>query len=65
MTYSFGNVVRLDPVFKKEYTDLDAMPKEFRNRFVSNGDQFVTTIPAIASRRQNKNDSNLSYAYNT
>lgn len=64
VTYSFGNVVRLDPVFKKEYSDLDAMPKEFRNRFVSNGDQFVTTIPAIASRRQNKNDSNLSYAYN-
>ncbi len=27
MTYSFGNVVRLDPVFKSEYSDLDAMPK--------------------------------------
>lgn len=64
VTYSFGNVVRLDPVFKKEYSDLDAMPKEFRNRFVNPGDQYKTTIPVIASRRQNKNDSHLSYAYN-
>ena len=29
ITYSFGNVVRLDPVFKDEYSDLTAMPKEF------------------------------------
>ncbi|MDE6117361.1 MAG: SusC/RagA family TonB-linked outer membrane protein, partial [Duncaniella sp.] len=29
ITYSFGNVVRLDPVFKKEYDDLTATPKEF------------------------------------
>ena len=28
------------------------------------GDENRTTIPTIASKRQNKNDSNLSYAYN-
>ena len=64
ITYSFGNVVRLDPVFKNEYNDLNSMPKEFANRWMVPGDENVTTIPVIASQRQNENDSDLSYAYN-
>lgn len=64
ITYSFGNVVRLDPVFSKSYSDLDSTPKEFNNRWVVPGDEKFTTVPVIASQRQNKNDSNLSYAYN-
>jgi hypothetical protein len=64
VTYSFGNVVRLDPVFKNEYNDLNSMPKEFANRWVVPGDELVTNIPVIASQRQNQNDSDLSYAYN-
>jgi hypothetical protein len=40
------------------------MPKEFENRWVVPGDENITTIPVIASQRQNKNDTNLSYAYN-
>lgn len=64
ITYSFGNVIRLDPVFKNEYDDLTSMPKEFRNRWTNPGDELKTTIPVIASKRQNKNDSNLKYAYN-
>lgn len=64
ITYSFGNVVRLDPVFKKEYDDLTATPKEFNNRWIVPGDENKTTIPVIASKRQNKNDTNLSFAYN-
>ena len=64
ITYSFGNVVRLDPVFSNTYTDLDATPKEFFNRWAVPGDEETTTIPVIASRRQNQNDSELSYAYN-
>ena len=64
VTYSFGNVVRLDPVFKSEYNDLNAMPKEFANRWMVPGDELKTTIPVIASQRQNRNDSNLNYAYN-
>lgn len=63
VTYSFGNVIRLDPVFKKSYTDLDATPKEFINRWTVPGDEYRTNIPVIASQRQNKNNSNLSYAY--
>ncbi|MBO5579328.1 MAG: SusC/RagA family TonB-linked outer membrane protein [Prevotella sp.] len=64
ITYSFGNVVRLDPVFKNSYNDLNSMPKEFANRWMVPGDEAVTTIPVIASSRQNQNDTNLSYAYN-
>ena len=64
VTYSFGNVVRLDPVFKNEYNDLIATPKEFANRWVVPGDELKTTIPVIASSRQNQNDRDLSYAYN-
>ncbi len=64
ITYSFGNVVRLDPVFKNEYNDLNSMPKEFANRWMVPGDENHTTIPVIASSRQNRNDSQLSYAYN-
>ncbi len=63
-TYSFGNVVRMDPVFSKSYSDLDAMPKEFINRWVVPGDEKVTDIPVISSRMQNYNDGNLAYAYN-
>lgn len=64
ITYSFGNVVRLDPVFSNTYTDLDSTPKEFNNRWVVPGDEAYTTVPVIASQRQNKNDSYLLYAYN-
>jgi TonB-linked SusC/RagA family outer membrane protein len=64
LTYSFGNVVRLDPVFARAYSDLDAMPKEFGNRWVVPGDEKVTDIPVISSRMQNYNNSELSYAYN-
>ena len=63
-TYSFGNVVRMDPVFKSSYSDLTAMPKEFKNRWVVPGDEKVTDIPVISSRMQNYLDGNLSYAYN-
>ena len=64
ITGSFGNVVRLDPVFKSRYSDLNSMPREFKNRWVVPGDENTTTIPVIASRIQNTNDGHLSYAYN-
>lgn len=52
ITYAGGNVVRLDPVFSYAYSDLSALPREFKNRWVIAGDEFVTTIPTIASRNQ-------------
>ena len=64
MTYSFGNVIRLDPVFRNRYSDLDATPREFKNRWTLPGDENITDIPVIADRRLNNRDSRLNYAYN-
>lgn len=66
MTYSFGNVVRLDPVFKSSYSDLTALPREFKNRWVKPGDEAYTNIPVLATRRQEENigDYDLATAYN-
>jgi len=64
VTYSFGNVVRLDPAFAISYTDLSAMPREFKNRWVVPGDENITNIPVIASIRQFNNVENLRYGYN-
>ncbi len=68
ITYSFGNVVRMDPVFRASYDDLSSMPKEFKNRWTVPGDEAKTDIPVIASAWQNRYYSTtgnyLSYAYN-
>lgn len=64
ITYSFGNKVRLDPIFAARYSDLSSMPKEFKNRWVLPGDEELTTIPVIASTRQYNTYANLNYAYN-
>ena len=63
-TYSFGNVVRLDPAFHASYSDLDAMPKEFKNRWTMAGDELKTDIPVIADLREQSQDTYLRYAYN-
>ncbi len=63
-TYSFGNVVRLDPYFSEKYSDLEATPKEFKNRWISPGDEHLTSVPTIASKRQVAEIPNLNMAYN-
>ena len=63
ITYSFGNVVRMQDAFDYEYSDFDAMPKEFKNRWMVPGDEDITNIPVIASQRQIRDDTNLRYAY--
>ena len=68
ITYSFGNVIRLDSVFRSSYDDLDSMPREFRNRWTVPGDESSTDVPVIASAWQSRYYSTtggyLSYAYN-
>lgn len=64
MTYSFGNVIRLDPVFRAKYSDLTAMTKEYRNRFMMPGDEAVTSIPAILDYRTYQDNKQLRYGYN-
>lgn len=63
-TYAFGNKIRLDNSFSYVYNDMDAMPKEFKNRWITSGDEAKTTIPVIADLRTIQKDSRLSYAYN-
>jgi len=62
-TYAGGNVVRLDPVFSSSYSDLSALPREFKNRWMIPGDEAITNIPTIASR--NQADRYGSYALRT
>ena len=66
ITYSGGNVVRLDPVFKSSYSDLSSLPREFKNRWMIPGDEAVTDIPVIASvnQRDRIGSYTLSTAYN-
>ena len=64
MTYSFGNVVRMNPCFSYQYSDLSSMPREFKNRWTVPGDETRTNIPAIISKRQYSENQNLVYAYN-
>ncbi len=64
LTYSGGNVVRLDPVFSAQYSDLTAMTREFKNRWMIPGDENKTNIPTILSYRQYYENSLLTTAYN-
>jgi TonB-linked SusC/RagA family outer membrane protein len=64
ITHSFGNVIRLDPVFRSSYSDLNSMPKEYKNRWTIPGDEKITNIPVIADQRQNAANNYLNYAYN-
>jgi len=48
LTCQAGNKIRLNPSFKEYYSDLDAMPGEFKNRWMLPGDEKITNIPAIA-----------------
>lgn len=65
ITYSYGNIIRLDPVFSARYSDLTATPKEFKNRWMMPGDEEITNIPVILSTRQYNKYSNMSNAYST
>lgn len=47
VTYQGGNMIRMNPAFRSSYTDLDAMPKEFRDRWIMPGDEQFTQIPSI------------------
>lgn len=51
ITYSTGNKIRLNPAFSSSYTDLDATPKEFLNRWMVSGDEALTNIPSVLDTR--------------
>ena len=70
ITYSFGNKVRLNPVFSRYYSDLTATPLEFNNRWMRPGDEKTPgVLPVVLSYRQVYNTTttdaydNVRYAY--
>ena len=65
ITYSFGNVIRLNPVFNAKYSDLTSMTREFKNRWVLSGDENMTNIPAILNKRDYDSNKDLRYGYNS
>src|SRR5690606_1284831 len=63
ITYQAGNKIRLYPAFRTYYTDLDALPAEFNDRWMQPGDELITNVPSIleAFEAAQLNDS---YPYN-
>ena len=59
-TFQGGNKIRLNPVFKSRYTDLDAMSSVFLDRWMIPGDEKVTNVPSIMDLYIS---SNLGSAY--
>jgi hypothetical protein len=47
VTYQAGNKIRLYPVFRTSYTDFNALPKEFVDRWEMPGDEQTTSVPSI------------------
>ncbi|WP_052496073.1 SusC/RagA family TonB-linked outer membrane protein [Pedobacter lusitanus] len=64
LIYQGGNKIRLNSVFKPTYSDLDAMPTEFRNRWILPGDEAKTNIPSIMDAINNYNMPSGYYPYN-
>jgi hypothetical protein len=47
LTFQAGNKIRLYPVFSTGYSDFNAMPKDFYDRWEMPGDETVTNVPSI------------------
>lgn len=75
VTYQAGNKIRLGPVFKTSnnavaaatsFTDFDALPKEFLDRWVLPGDEKITNVPSVADAYlQYQIGSQNIYPYNS
>ncbi len=65
VTYQAGNKIRLYPAFKTAYSDFDALPKEFIDRWEMPGDETKTNVPSVldAYQRYLVNGSG-NYPYN-
>jgi hypothetical protein len=63
ITYQAGNKIRLYPAFKTSYSDLDAMPREFYDRWGMPGDEKYTNVPSILDAFA-QSQLNGAYPYN-
>lgn len=63
-TYQWGNNIRLYPSFRNSYSDYDALPREFLDRYEVIGDEIKPgAVPAIVDRLTAAQLSG-TYAYN-
>lgn len=62
VSYQAGNKIRLNNVFASSYSDDQALPKEFLNRWTLPLDQNATNVPSIADYVTN-NKLNGKYPY--
>lgn len=63
-SFAAGNVVRLDPVFRDTYSDINALPNDFKNRWVMSGDEKYTNIPSITDLQTASMELGNAYPYN-
>ncbi len=64
-SYQFGNKIRLYPSFHASYSDMDAITKDMKNRWLMPGDEDYTNIPVIASKEMyDKYGYELESTYN-
>ncbi|MFT3932471.1 MAG: SusC/RagA family TonB-linked outer membrane protein [Chitinophagaceae bacterium] len=47
VTFQAGNKIRLTPIYGSYYSDLDALPNEFKKRYELPGDDKLTNIPSV------------------
>ncbi len=52
LTYQAGNKIRLYPAFRTSYSDFDALPREFLDRWVLPGDELKTNVPSVLDAYQ-------------
>jgi TonB-linked SusC/RagA family outer membrane protein len=64
INYQAGNVIRLYPIFKREYSDIDAMTQVLNNRWFKPGDEAYTSVPAIPSAFETQLNEEFIEAYN-
>lgn len=66
ITYQWGNKIRLVPAFKNSYSEWDATPKEFYDRWLMPGDHNATNVPSIMDYYQYiiVNSTSFNYPYN-
>jgi TonB-linked SusC/RagA family outer membrane protein len=63
VSYQWGNKVRLHPSFSEQYSDLTALSRDFKKRWIVSGDEQFTNTPAIVDRLH-AIEQNMSYPYN-
>lgn len=54
ISFRYGNKIRLDDVYRREYTDDESLPRDLINRWQLPGDEKITNIPAIITRRMER-----------